>query len=392
MPRSAPQKVLSVAILALVAGVQGATFALQVGVPAPIWIAYAVALGVSLPAWGAFCDRFGSKRVMLYSLALTVLVALFGYAQLFNYRISQAFCFAVFGGLVSAGLPMGLTYSLNLQRDGISRPALGAVAAGFFCGVFLMAVVRLSAFATTYQKALSTTASAVLLLSLAAFASVAFLLPKTRPTSVHFTGLNALQKLWHGFSESDRAEFASRWKALLALSLLASGAVMNGIPALMYSANPAAGPVAPMRCYFVGFGAAAIFSVVVSLILRFRPAAERKLVIVSAALVLLSAIAALLSGGMTSTAVFLPVILGGAALGSMLTLSLVRFAEVARARSGGAEMGAISAIGLLSFIVGYLIALAGIEFGLYFPFWSALIASAIALFLAFPATQTRANG
>jgi len=385
--RSSPQNIVSIAILALVAGVHGATVTLQIGGVPQAWLGFAVAQGIALPVWGAFGDRFGCKRVILYSLALSVLVALLGYAPLFNVAINQGFVFAVFSGLVVASLPLALGYAFSLDNRRPPVRVTGFVLSGFFAGSALMSLLRLFAFSMPYREQLAVTATFVFLLSFLAFAGVALLLPDVRPTTTEFMGMNAMQKLWHGFAESSRAGFAGSWKILLALAGLASGAVTNVVPALVYNANPAAGPAAPMRWLFFSLACAAAASFFAPFFRRRLESAERILVLGSIASLVLASVIVIGNGTGSFAGVFAALSLGGIATGIILTFGIIAFAGVARRRSAGAEMGAVVTIWLVPFLGGTFLASVSFAETPLVPAFVALAASAVCFLFAWSAVR-----
>lgn len=387
MDRSSPQKVISIVVLALVAGVHGAAVTLQIGGISQTWLGFALAQGIALPVWGALGDRLGCKRVMFYSLALSVLVALLGYAPLFNVAINQGFVFAVFSGLVVASLPLALGYAFSLDSRRPPVQVAGFVLCGFFAGSALMSLLRLFAFSMPYREYLAVTATFVFLLSFLAFACVALLLPGIRPTTVEFIGMNATQKLWHGFAESSRAGFAGSWKVLLALTGLASGAVINVVPALVYAANPAAGPAAPMRWLFFALACAAAASFVAPSFRKQPESAEKILVLGSIASLLLASVIVIGNGTGSLAGVFAALSLGGIATGIILTLGIITFAEVARRRSAGAEMGAVVTIWLVPFLGGTFLARVTFAETPQVPVFVALAASAVCFLLAWSAVR-----
>lgn len=290
------------------------------------------------------------------SLGLSTLVALLGYAPLFGMRISQSFTFSVIGGLVSAGLPLAISYSLNLGGKAPRIRILGVIVCGFFAGVALMSLVRLSVLSMPYVQSQSAAATSVLFLSIAVWACVASVLPDQLSSSLSHIGMNALQNLWHGFAVTSSAAFAGSWKSVLALTGFASAAVANVVVALVYAANPAAGPCGPVRWYAFALVCAAAVSFLAPFFLQRFPSAGRSVVLGSVAALVLSSIAVYAGGAATFLGVFACMVLCGIAMGGILTAAIIHFADASSRRSAGAAMGAVVTIWLVPFLVGIFLA------------------------------------
>ena len=240
--RSSPKVFLPALVLACVAAVHGAVLALrlpprlvfnnevQFGRMMFALAAFATVQALALPVWGALSDRLGRQKAFVYSLGATLVTAVLGYAPMLGMRISPQFVFAVLSGLTMAGLPLAASYCFSLIKEGPRHHVLATTVSAFFVGAGLMVILRLATFSLPPRDITTATSTIVLLATVTALVLVTYLLPLARPTSVSYTGMNALHGLWHGLGESNRGSCARWWKAYIALTGAAAGLAMTSLP------------------------------------------------------------------------------------------------------------------------------------------------------------------
>jgi hypothetical protein len=389
------------AVLVSVAAVHGAVLALrlparlvmgdevQFGRAAYALAGFALAQGLALPVWGALSDRFGRRRVIDYSLVATILASLLGFAPLLGLRLSPQFAFAVFHGLLVAGLPLAIAYCFSLTKEGPREVIIGRVVCGFFLGIAAMLVLRMWIFGLPRQQIGIATAVAVIVIAGAAALLASFLLPAARPTSVNYIGMNAMHGLWHGFTESNRVVFARWWKVFLASSALASGLILM----LTWGASSEGGArsLAATGPALVFLASAAVFVLATASLLGGGRAKARVTAVASAIGLLVAAGLLLLKAQGSFYVAFGAAGLGGAAAATGMVVGVTSFAAVARQRSAGAEIGAVVAIWLAALLGGVLLAFATHPLDASAAPWIAGSAGAVSLFTAFMATR-RAPG
>lgn len=402
MQSSTPDRSLPTSVLVLVAAVHGAVMALRLpprlvfeSGPITTRLAYGLAIfalvqAVSLPVWGAFTDRFGRQKVIIYSLSAAVLSAVLGLSQTFGLRIPQQFVFAVFTGLAAAGLPLALTYSFSLIKEGARHLVIGWILSGFFAGAAFMTLFRLWTFSLPRQGIAVFSALIVLVLAGAAIALVIYFLPETRATSVSFTGMNSLHGLWHGFSESNRATFARRWKAFLVFSGLASGLTMMSLLGLADRTDSSATrgiSFAEISPLLVCFAAAALCALATAWVILVRPSTLRLCVLCSAGVSLSAAIAAYLLQDQNHLVLAVAAMVCGLAMGCALAVGVIHFAAAARQRSAGAELGAVVTFWLVALLLGVWLALMTFKDDRQAVPVIAVIAATLSAFSGFIATR-----
>ena len=372
MERSSPDRFVPTAVLGSVAAVHGVVLTLRLP-PRLVFendlittrIAYSLAIfalvqAVSLPVWGAFTDRFGRQKIIIYSLAATVLSAVLGLSQILGFRVPQQFVFAVFNGLAVAGLPLALAYSFSLIKEGTRHLVLGWIVSGFFLGAAVMTVLRLWTFSLPRQGIALFSALMVLALAGASTALVVYFLPEARATSVSFTGMNSLHGLWHGFAESNRASFARWWKAFLVFSGLASGLIVMTLLGLADHADSSAergisfADMAPLLTCLV---AAALCALATAWLVLARPYASRVVTLSSAVASLSAALVAFLLQDQNHVLLIIAALPCGLAMGCALAAGIIHFAAAARQRSAGAELGAVVTFWLVALVLGVWLAL-----------------------------------
>lgn len=402
---SSPEKALPTAVLGLLAAVHGAVMALRLP-PRLVFesdaittrLAYGLAVfalmqAISLPVWGAFTDRFGRQKVIIYSLSATVIAAMLGLSQTLGLRLPQQFVFAVFNGLAVAGLPLALAYSFSLIKEGTRHLVLGWIVSGFFLGAAVMTLFRLWTFSLPRQSLAVSSALMVLFLAGAVLASVVYFLPEARATSVSFTGMNSMHGLWHGFGESNRATFARWWKAFLAFSGFASGLIMMTLVGLADRIDASAtrgisfADIAPLLGCFMS---AALFALAAAWVLSARSHALRLIVLCGAG----ASVSAALVGFLLQDQNYLLLITAsaacGAGMGCVLVAGIIHYAEAARQRSAGAELGAVVVFWLVALLLGVWLALMTFKDGRQAVPAIAAFSSALSAFAGFMATRRSA--
>lgn len=349
-------------------------------------VGFALAQGVALPVWGAFSDRFGRDKVIHYSLLVTVVVAVIGYAPLIKIRLPQLFLFSVVGGVVVAGLVLAVSYAFSLIKEGRPLLLFGQIFCGFFVGVSTAAAIRWSTFSLSRQEILIVTPTMVLLVSAAAMLLVGYFLPEARATSVSYTGMNSMQAMWHGFGESNRAPFAWWWKSFLGLTGLSAGILLLAVPAV-FGNTVADGKILPLLPILVCLVAAALASLVAGALLQRHAAYIRLVALGSSLCALIAALVPVALGQLGPAAACVCAGLAGAAGGSGVIAGISCFAVTARQRSAGAEMGAVLTIWLIALLAGILVALTTFGSNPKTPLWVSTASSLLALFAAFLATR-----
>ena len=364
-----PQKInlLPALALGLVAAVHGATVAqrlplrlrfnddlqfnrLLFGV-----LAFAVMQFVMIPVWGALSDRLGRRRMIGYSLAASIGVSMLGFAPLLRLQLPQQFVIPLFSGLATAGLVLSISYCFSLIKDGARNDVLGSILCGFFGGAIIMLSVRFLSGAVSAGGMALLNSIILVALAGAAMASVRYGLSDVRPTSVSFTGMNALHGLWHGFGESDRGARAVWWKIFLGSMGVADGLFVSVLPALGRAVSLGKGAYrVTVFALVVLLFAAALSSVGIA---RWSPGriAARFLAPFSAGLAIIAALLAGVAG--SPTVLYFVMFLAGAATGTSLFTALHQFESAARNRSAGAEMGAVVAIWFGGFFAALLLAM-----------------------------------
>jgi MFS family permease len=309
---------------------------------------FAIVQALALPVWGALSDRFGRQKVIRYSLGITLVTAVLGYAPMLGMRLPPQFVFAVLSGLTIAGLPLAAAYCFSLIKEGPRHHVLATTVGAFFAGAGLMMLLRLATFSLPARDINTATSTIVLIATVTAFVLATYLLPFARPTSVSFTGMNALHGLWHGFGESNRGSYARWWKAYLALTGAAAGLAMTSLPGFSFKHEVF---TTHASLFAVSLVCAAIAAIVTAHVLGRDYVGERSAT--------LAAVASLFAGLLPlyvmpdqAAGLLAAAVLSGAGLGASTMLGILYFASRAKQRSAGAELGAISAIWFAALLTG----------------------------------------
>jgi len=338
-------------------------------------LGFTLVQGLSLPVWGALSDRFGRQKVIIYSLGLTLITAVLGYAPMLGMRLSPQFVFAVLSGLTMAGLPLAVAYSFSLIKEGPRHHVMATAVCAFFAGVAIMLLLRVATFSLPVSSINLATSTIVLLATAATLTLTIYLLPLARPTSVSFTGMNALHGLWHGFAESNRGSYARWWKAYLGFSAAAAGIVMTSLPGFSVNHDVFSAHVGPL---VVSLLSAAAASLATAHFVGRRNIGER-IAAISATISILAASVVLYLASSQPAGLWSAGVLCGSGLGSVIVLGVIYFATRAKQRSAGAELGAICAIWTAALLCGMLLALLTFKDDPQVPPCVAIVCSVMAL-------------
>jgi hypothetical protein len=351
---------LPLLVLACVSAVHGAVLALRLP-PRPVFAdemqfgrmvyalaGFAIVQALALPVWGALSDRFGRQKVIIYSLGATLATAVLGYAPILGLQLAPQFVFAVLSGLTMAGLPLAAAYCFSLIKQGPRHHVLATTVGAFFAGAGLMIPLRLATFSLPARDINTATSTIVLLATVTALVLATYLLPLARPTSVSFTGMNALHGLWHGFGESNRGSYARWWKTYLALTVAAAGLAMTSLPGFSINHEVFTTHASLLVVCLV---CAAIASLVTAHVLGRGYVGERSGALAAVAS-LLAGLVLLYTTPDQAIGLLAAAVLCGTGLGASTMLGILYFAARAKQRSAGAELGAISAIWLAALLAG----------------------------------------
>ncbi|MEI7864621.1 MAG: hypothetical protein WCI38_04545 [Chthoniobacterales bacterium] len=315
---------------------------------------FAVTQVVFLPVWGAFSDRLGRRRMIDYTLVASAAASLLSFAPLLHLQLPQRFIAPLCSGIATAGLVLAVSYSLIPNEQRASTRLLGSILCGFFGGAGSMLLLRFFCSSISPENTSMFSSGILIFVSAWAIVWVHMHLPDVLRTSHAFTGINALQGLWHGFGESNRAARAVWWKMFLGTMGVAGGSFVSTLPLLGRVVSIKQGSYRPVWALVIVVLTAALVSVAVS---KWPPAARiaRLLAPASAGV---AAVAALLAGLVGSPApAYLASSLAGSAMGLALVVVLRHFYTAANPESAGAELGAVFSIWFAGFFTGLLPAL-----------------------------------